>query len=91
MTLREWMQQERIGTSAMARLLDVTPAMVTHLKKRRRAPGLDIVAKIDTITRGKVRAADMLRDPAAAEPSRRIGDARVRHAISPAPMKLRRA
>jgi DNA-binding transcriptional regulator YdaS (Cro superfamily) len=65
MTLREWMYQERIGTSALARMLDVTPAAVTHWKKRRKVPDDDHIAKLDTITRGQVRREDLLRDPVA--------------------------
>lgn len=62
MTLREWMYMERIGTSALARQLGVTPGTITHLKKRRRSPSAALVAKIDTITQGAVTVGDLLRN-----------------------------
>lgn len=67
------MHEQRIGTSAMARMLDVTPAAVTHLKQRRRGASAVLIAKVETITHGKVTAKELTRDAPRGAQTRKEG------------------
>jgi len=59
MLLRDWMEQERISASELARRLKLTPAAVRWLKLRERAPSLELAQTIIEMTDGAVTVGDL--------------------------------
>ena len=60
MTLKTWMKVKSVGTVALADALGVHRTTIIHYLSGRRRPGLEIVAAIEEMTKGKVRLQDWL-------------------------------
>jgi len=61
MTLSRYLEIKGIGKSDFARTLGVSPAAVSRYIRNARTPRKKILLKIETLTRGEVRAEDFYR------------------------------
>jgi len=60
MSLDEWLWEQRMLNHEFALATGFTRAMVTRLRKAEVLPRADTVAVVEKITKGAVRAADMV-------------------------------
>lgn len=73
MLLRDWMRVEGVSDAAMAeRIGDISAEMVRKLRFRASGTSLRVAGRIDLITGGQVRAADLVPSKS---PSRRTAPA----------------
>lgn len=61
--LKDWLRREAISDVAMAARVGVSPSMVKKLKSGARGPSAQTAARIESVTAGEVRLADLISEP----------------------------
>ena len=60
MNLKDWQLNEKISNSQLARLLEIHPSYVTHLKAGRRNWSPKLAEAVEILSEGKVNRLDLL-------------------------------
>lgn len=69
MNLHTYLQERGISQRDFARLIGVDPGIVSRLSRGLMRPSLELAAKIETATRGKIKAVSWVSAPAYGAPA----------------------
>lgn len=62
MKLKEWLQREGMLGRAFAEKVNASPSTISLIISGKRSPSVELAARIERVTKGKVRATDLARD-----------------------------